>query len=515
MDLRSYLQIFNRRKWIIIGATLVATAAASILMYIADSSYVATTTIRVATIGGNADGSGRLDINYTERLMNTYSQIVKTSSVQRQLMSDLSLNERPTLSVDKVVNTELMRIQTEAKDPVLASEIANRAAEILIAKSQELYSDGGRPTLEILSEQLTQAEDELAATRQEYEALLSAAGGSASNQVDSLGQSIAVKERTYTTLLEQYERVRIDESLRSNAVSVIEPAIVPATPAKPRKELNIILGMFLGLFGGTALALILENLDTTLYSAQQIEALTNQVTVGNIPAKAGGSLELIQYGNGHYPQLEAFRRLRINVLAATSDLPCTALLVTSAEEKEGKSSVTANLAVTIAQSGRRVVVIDCNLHNPQLHSLFGVPNTKGLSDILTKDVDTDEMLLTTQYPRLSIIPSGTQISSSIALVGSSSVKERDLFSQLTQGTELLGSRKMQDIITHLRNSIDVILLDTPALRMVTDAAMLVPLVDNVLLVVARSHSSRESLQLTYKQLQTVHAKMISLVMNQE
>ncbi|MEM7131341.1 MAG: polysaccharide biosynthesis tyrosine autokinase [Chloroflexota bacterium] len=513
MELRTYLQIINRRKWIILTSTLVAAFIASAVMYVAAPIYVATTTLRVATIG--SESGGRIDINYTERLMNTYSQIVRSGNVRRQLRTELALTELPSLAVEKIVNTELMRIQVEAKDPNLASTTANKAAEILIAKSLELYGGGGRPRVEILNEQFTQAQDELAQVREEYDLLLKSSDGTTSRQIDSLGQSIAVKERTVLTLLEQYESARIEESLRTNAVSIIEHAIVPSSAAKPRKELNIILGTLLGLFSGLALALVLENLDTTLYSAHQIEALTNQATVGRIPAKPGGTLELVQYGDRNYPQLEAFRRLRINVLAATSDLPSTSLLVTSAEEKEGKSTVTANLAVTIAQSGRRVVVVDCNLHNPQLHTLFSVPNTKGLSDILTKDVDIDDMLLTTQYPRLSIVPSGTQISSSMVLVGSLSVQERDLFSQLTQGTELLGSSKMRETIAQLREVADVILLDTPALRSVTDAAMLVPLVDNVLLVVARSHSSRESLQSTYKQLETVHAKMISLVVNQE
>lgn len=512
MELRTYLQIINRRKWIIIGATLIAAIVATGMMYVADPIYVATTTLRVATVGGQ-DG-GRPDINYTERLMNTYSQIVRTGSVQRQLVQELGLAERPVLTVNKVVGTELMRIQTESTDPIVAQNVANAAAEILIAKSLELYSDSGQTTKEILEEQISLLESELVTLRSEYEQLLASSDDDAVERLDSVSQSIALKERSYTTLLEQFERVRLSEVGRKNAVSIIEPAQAPSVPAKPKKELNIVLGALLGLFTGIGLALVFENLDRTLYNREQIEAITNLPTVGNIPS-AGNKLELVHYGNGHGPQLEAFRRLRINVLAALSGLSSKTMLVTSSEAGEGKSTVTANLAVTIAQSGRRVVVVDCNLHNPQVHTIFGVPNNKGLSDILTKQVDVSDVTLTTQYPRLTVIPCGTHIPNPIELVGSMAITENDFFGQLTQGTELLGSREMENLIVDLQESADVVLLDTPALRSVTDAAMLVPLVDNVILVVARSHSSRDSLRATYEQLQTVNAKAVSLVVNQE
>lgn len=483
-------------------------------MVVADPIYVATNTIRVATSGGNVDGTGSLDIHYTERLINTYSHIIRSDSVERQLMDELSLSDPPVLSVNKVVNSELMEIEVEAKDPISAQSIANTAADILIARSLALYNDGGQTRKEILEAQVNQTATELEEARQAYDRLLASSDENTDNKLASASQSIALKERTYSTLLEQFERARLSEAFRANAVSVMESATIPDAPAKPRKEINILLSCLLGLFGGIGLALVLENLDTTLHSREQIESITNLPTVGNIPA-SGGKLALVHYGNGHGPQLEAFRRLRINVLAATSDLASKAMLVTSAETGEGKSTVTANLAVTIAQSGRRVVVVDCNLHSPQVHEIFSVPNVKGLSDVLTKQAELNDVMLTTQYLRLSVIPSGSQIPSPVELVGSSSITENDFFGQLTQGTELLGSSEMEQLIEQLRDKADVILLDTPALRNVTDAAMLVPLVDNVILVVARSHSSRDSLASTYAQLQTIHAKQISLVINQE
>ena len=130
MELRTYLQIIDRRKWIIVATTLIATTIAALLMYLADPIYVSTTTIRVATIGGNVDGSGSLDINYTERLMNTYSRIVLSHSVTAALMDQFNLNEPPSLNVDKIVNTELMSIQVEAKDPLVARNVSRAATDI-------------------------------------------------------------------------------------------------------------------------------------------------------------------------------------------------------------------------------------------------------------------------------------------------------------------------------------------------------------------------------------------------
>ena len=511
MELGNYLNILRRRKWTIIVSTVATTLLVLIATYIATPIYVASTTIRVATIGSGLNSSGRPDINYTERLMNTYAQIVKSYSIQQQIVQQLALTEQPEILVFTIPNTELMQIQVEATDAIVAHNVANATAEILMKQSRELYSGGGQTTQDILTRQIAQLEEELAQVREQYQALL-ADSPDDSATIASLGQSIELKQRTYATLLDQYEKVRVEAALRANAVSVIEPALVPSAPAKPRHRINIALGFLVGLFGGIGLALLFENLDTTLYSTSQIEAVTDLSTLGQIPT-SGSNLTIVHAGNGSQPQLEAFRKLRINVLASSLDSFPQTLMVTSAERAVGKSTVLANLAVTIAQSGRRVAVVDCNLHSPTIHTIFHLPNSYGLTNVLAEGLSPLNVLQSSEYPRLSVITSGPLLPDPADLNSSAQFVSATLVGQLTQGTELLGSHQMATMLEALQKDFDVILLDTPALLSVSDAAVLVPMVDDVVLVVARGKSSKEALRAVYRELNNGRTKSAGVVIN--
>ena len=178
--------------------------------------------------------------------------------------------------------------------------------------------------------------------------------------------------------------------MRGNAISVIEEATAPNRPAKPRHVVNLALGLALGLVGGVGLAFLLENLDTTLYTTEQIENATQMMTVGQVPA-AKDDLSIARLGSGHYPQLESFRRLRTNILASGVS-GAQVVLLTSAKRGEGKSTVSGNLAVTVAQSGREVVVVDCDLRLPTVHKLFDLPNKRGLTNVLAGEVSVDEAI---------------------------------------------------------------------------------------------------------------------------
>lgn len=491
MELRTYLSILWRRKWVIAIAAVVTTIFATVATLLTTPTYESATTVRVATVGsGVADYGGRTDINYTQLLMSTYATILTTGSVRSEIQQELGLNSFPVLSAELVPSTELMRIRSEAETPEAARDIASLAAQILIRKSQELYTGNGQSTREILSQQLEQVEAELEAARQEYDRLL-AESPEDTDSISAISQSIDLKERTYNSLLTQYETARVNEALRTNAVSIVEPAFLPREPAHPRHEVNIALGAIVGLVGGVALAFVFENLDTTLYTTRQIEAVTKMSTVGKIPM-ANEQLKIIRFDNGYQPELEAFRRLRTNILTPDVGNAPKVLMVTSAERGEGKSTIAANLAVSIAQAGRRVLLVDCDMRLPTIHSIFDQPNKRGLTDVLVGDLTVAETMQDSTYQRVQVITTGPIP---------------------PNPTELLGSEQMQLLLAELREAYDVVILDTPALLSVTDAAVLVPFVDGVVLVVARTRSRRESVRAVRHQLSTVNAKTVGVVVN--
>ncbi len=490
MSMRTYMVILWRHKWIVVLAIVITAILATAASLVATPIYISSAKLRVATIGSGVIEVIRPDINYTERLMNTYANIITSDSARGDIMRKLDLEDPPTIRVEMIPGTELIKINSEATDPEIARDVTNAVTELLIDQSRELYAGGGQTTQEILSNQISQIEEELMEARSNYESLLLASPDD-SVAITAATQSIELKERTYAYLLDQYESARVNEALRANAVTVIEPAYVPLQPAKPRIELNIVLGILVGLIVGIGLALLFDNLDRTLYSSAEIEAATRLSTIGIIP-KSKKQLLLVDHKQDLLPQLEAFKRMRTNILASAAGQEPWTFLITSAERGEGKTTIASNLAVVIAQSGRRVIVVDCDLRLPTLHKVFSLPNQRGLTDVLIGKMALSQVVNKTDVARLLVISSG-------ALPPNPS--------------ELLGSPQMVNLIGKMQKNFDFVLMDTPALLSVTDASVLVPYVNDVILVAAQGHIRQDAVQMVCQELANAQAKSINIVVN--
>ena len=487
MELKDYLAIILRRKKIIIG-TLVATLNVVIIgLLVITPIYTASSTLRIATASGGTVNYS--DYMYADRLMNTYVSIATSSPVLDELKRQLGLAELPPIEVKTVPNTELIQILVEDPDPALAATAANTLSSILITQSQDLYSGGGKSPQDILSEQLQQMETELNQAQSDYEGLVTNSPNDA-EAIAAASRSLEVKRQIYATLLEQYEQTRIREAIRANTLSIVEPAVYPEAPSKPNRLLNLILGLMVGLIGGVGLAFLFENLDSTLYTTKQVEKASQLTALGQIPNIKVHKQTLSVNGNSFYR--EAFRRLRTNIFMQDEGVPHKTILITSSEPGEGKSTTVANLAYVIAQSNRSVIVIDCDLRLPTLHKLFQLPNTSGLSDYLCQEAAIDQISKSTKFPGVQMITSGPPPSNPI---------------------ELLSSPKMSVLINALTRQYDVVLLDTPAIVQVADAAVLVPIVDGVLLVVMLGETKEEALMNASKQLEEAKARSIGLVVN--
>jgi succinoglycan biosynthesis transport protein ExoP len=489
MDIRHYIAILWRRKWVIAIAAAVTVAVTIIGLLRATPTYVASTTLRVLTATAGSVDWVDYDTRYAERLMNTYTKIATSGPVLQELADRVGLDEPPEIEVEIVANTELMRVTVEDRDPALAAQVSNTLAEILVVQSEKLYSGGGRKAYEILGQQLAQLEDELRQARTEYGSLVAQAPED-SERIAAAGRSIEFKEETYATFLEQYEQVRAREAMRANMLSVVDPATPPRTPSKPRRALSIALGLAVGSIGGLGVAFLLENLDTTLYTTQRIQEVTDLPVLGRIPpAKRQWQVALF---NGNPLQAEAFRRLRTTVFTVGRDVPLRTLLVTSAGPGEGKSTVVANLAFAIAQAGRRTIVLDGDLRQPTLHKIFDLSNELGLSSVLRHEVSLDGAVQNSTIPGVCVLTSGPLP---------------------PNPAELLDSPRMTALIEQLAQQFDIVLLDTPALLAVTDAAVRAPTVDGVMLVVGRAQARREAVQAACQHLSDVKARWVGVVVN--
>lgn len=421
MELKTYLEILWRRKWVIIITVVVTIAVVAIGIRRITPTYVASATVRVTP--ATNDGVDYGELMYLERLMNTYAQLVASGPVLEQARQQLGIAEpletlRDKIQVKFPANTELMQVTVEDRNPSQAAAVANTVANILIDQSRT--------------------------TR--------------------VG-------RAYTTAL-------------------VDPAIAPRSPDKPRKALAGALAAMIGLAGGVGLAFLFENLDTRLHTTTRIHEVTNVSTLGKIPTLK--QQQRLVFQNGTSPGGEAFRYLRTNLFVLHSDIPWQTLLVTSAEPHEGKSTIVTNLAFTMAQSGRKVVVVDGDLRRPTLHKNFGLANEIGLSNVLQHEIPLEMAVQVSAVSGVSVLTSGPLP---------------------RHPTELLASPHMAATIKQLAQQFDTVLLDAPAYLAVADAATLVPIVDGVLLVVGRAQVRREAVEAVRQQLAQARAQLIGVIVN--
>jgi capsular exopolysaccharide synthesis family protein len=450
MELEAYLMIFRRRKWVIVVMVAVAVTVSVIGTLIVTPTYVASTTLRVLTFGSGSAEWTSYASRYTERLMNTYTEVVVSGPMLEELMDRLGLDETPRIEVEILPATELMRITVEEVDPIQAALAANTLAEILISRTRELYTGHGRSSQEILSAQLIQIEHELEQARKEYEDLVAQFPEDV-ERITTISRSVRVKEEIYTSILQQYEEARLREAMLANTLSVIEPAVVPRSPSKPRKALNIALGFMVGLAGGVGLSFLFENLDTRMYATEQIEAVTALPVLGKITAA---------------------RRPRQVALF--------------------NSNSSANLALAVAQSGRNVIAVDGDLRLPALHRIFDLSNEVGLSSVLKQEATLDEAVQESKTPGVQVLTSGPLP---------------------PNPAELIDSPRMAALIEQLAQQFDMVLLDTPSLLAVTDAVVLAEAVDGVVLVVGRAQARREAVRAARQRLADVKARSIGVVVN--
>jgi succinoglycan biosynthesis transport protein ExoP len=488
MELRTYLEILWRRKWVIFITAVVTTLVAGGGAFLMTPTYEATTTLRVAPSGGlTVDYTA---ITYATQFKNTLIRLAASDRVLDELAQRLGLVEPPDVELELLGNSELVSLTVQHPNRRVAQQAANTMAGILIELNRELYVEYLVTIQEGLDAQLAETAGELDEAWEDYQETIAEFPDDPS-RVQAAGRAWELAEEQYNSVVEQRDEARIQAILRENALSVFDPADLPGEPAGLPKVMYVALGAMVGLVAGVGLAFLFENLDTTLHTPEQIETVTELSTLGKIPS-AGETPPMI-FSNGRSPYEETYRRLRTNLFALGASAPLRTMLIVSAEPEEGKTTIAANLAYTIAESGRQVVIVDCDLRLGRLHRIFEMPNREGLTSILQAEGPAlDGLLHKTGFENLWALTSGP-------------LPEKPI--------ELLDSPAMIDLLEHLQHRFDVVLLDAPPISAVADAAVLAPLVDGVLLVVSCGQSREEEVQAAREQLASVGARPVGVVVN--
>lgn len=440
IDLREILFLLLR-KWYIVAICFIFVTISTLLItsYYLTPIYKSEATLFLGKESGNVGALSIGDIQLNNQLIADYRELLKSRTVAERVGEKLNVNSGKLLKnvdVRTVKDSRIFKISYEDSNPDLAREVVNELSNEI----QELAAD-----------------------------------------------IIEVKN-----------------------VMVIDEANMPRLPVKPNKRMNVAVAGLLGLMLGVGFIVLLEFVDHTFKKPDEVERYLGLNVVGTIPKFRGGKrgkskaknrkeLEkeylknLITKNDPKAAATEAFRELRTNLHYINIDKEVKTIIFTSPSMGDGKSVTAANLAVTLARSGKKVLIVDADLRKPKVHHYFGVKNNIGLTNILTDSRDNikAKAIEKTETSKLDIITSGPVPPNPY---------------------EMLSSNKMQSFIEEVKDEYDIVIFDTPPVGQVTDAAILAGLTDGTILVLASASTRIDIAKRACKALDGVNANIVGAVL---
>jgi len=314
-------------------------------------------------------------------------------------------------------------------------------------------------------------------------------------ELDRLKQESDSAKRQYDSVFKRLKDIELSGLLRTSNVRVLDAARPQLAPVRPNVPQSILLGIVAGLVAAIGLALLLEFLDSTVTSQQEIEermGLTFLGFVPSIPPTDGQAKDLHIHREPKSHIAECTRAVRTNLLFMSPDKPLKRMLVTSSGPQEGKSTTAINLGIAMAQSGQKVLIIDTDMRRPRLHKAFGVPNDVGVSSLVVGEGTLEAAIKTTEVPGLYLLPCGPVP---------------------PNPAELLHTRAFGELLETLDGKYDRVILDSPPVGAVADAVVLATRVNGVVLVLKSGVTHRDVAKRTVRALNDVKAVMLGAVLN--
>ena len=340
-----------------------------------------------------------------------------------------------------------------------------------------------------------------------------------SGQYVRLDQAVQAGRQLHAALLQRMGETEVVRGVQLSNITVLDPAERPSMPSRPNAVLNVLFGLMLGVVLGVGAAAVLENVDTSLKTPADVERVLSLPTLGVIPdfrrvastdrrlaaARTGGVLAA---AGGTSVAAEVFRTLRTSILFFDPEHPPKTMLLTSSQAGEGKTATVVNLALSLAQQGARVLLIDADMRKPRCHHALGLPEGVGLSEYLQGELDLDEVVRAIPMPgnpgRHTRVD-GHRPAAHLDFVPSGGVVQ--------QTAELLSSARMRTALLAAIERYDIVLVDSPPIFPVADASLLATMVDGVVLVVRGERTPRHLTREAIARLRFMQAKILGVVLN--
>ena len=488
VDIRAFFGVLWRRKWSILLIVAITTGSALFFSYRRTPIYSSTAEVQVTPLSA----SQILTTNPYWTLANMDNEIHVVQSAAVGGLANRAMDGEAgsgTLSVEVPANTQILQIGYSHPDPQTAHRGAQAFANAYLMYRTRVAVDAYAQARQAIQTQIDELREDLEDAQVALEA--APAGSSdetvAADRVDSLSDQIAGLELQVASLT----------APDITPGTLIQPAEVPALPSSPDHRQDAALGFVAGLVLGVGFAFLRERMDDRIHGRAELEAAVEAPVLAVVPKVKGwrkrSQTRLVTASASDSPAGEAYRTLRTNLQFISRDASMRVISVTSPHAGEGKTTTVANLATTLALTGKRVMALSADLRKPRLHRFFGLDNEDGLSSVLAGQA------------QLADVARRVEGLDSLRLVTSGPVPPNP--------AELLSSDAMESLLMHLRSSADYIVIDTPPALVVTDAMIVAPRVDGVVVVVDADETTGAAASHTIEQLEQVGAKVIGSVLN--
>lgn len=505
-----YVQILWHWAWLLILAAVIAGGLAYYLTNQQTRMYQATTLAMVnAASGSSIDTSTSLYVG--QQLATTYASTMLTQPIMDAISLKVGFWVNASgITVQPITGTTLIRITVTNDNPQKAALIANTLVAVF---SEQVLIDQTSRYAELkasIEEELFNMNNQIAATQERLTAVITKLGEQkqsdpanpgvipTSDPVDLLEKSqlestLSQYQQSRSYFIQSLQQIRLAEAQSTSSLIQKDPAIPNDSPVQPQPLRSAMLAAVVGFMLAAGIIFLIVFLQDEIRDPEEITRKWGIPILGLITSHKPNGATIITMAHPRSPISEAFRSLRTNLQFSGVDSPLRTLVVTSASPSDGKTSVVANLATVLAQNSKKVVIVDSDLRRPRLHKIFSLSNRLGLSDYFLRPADQlTGVIKKTKIEGLSIITSG---------------------SLPPNPSELLNSARMMEVVKLLSTHFDTLIMDTPPLLAVTDALVLAPRVDGVILVMDPTKTKRGEIRHAIEQLQRVNANLLGVVLN--
>lgn len=511
LNLREILRVvFSHRKLItwVTGSFLVL---ALLYAFFWPKTYEAVTTVKVPDISQTPQGMLRqlVPMSGSGDPIETYVEICQSETVADEVVQKLHLASRPAFAqktvqdivkallkgvvkVDNVKTSNIISITTQSRDPQLAASLANAWAQAFIDVNLNLSHQSAESKRQFLEQQAEEMKARL------------------NNPDLQLNDESKADEVIYAQLLQDLQQAQIEEKVNDAGIVVVDPAVVPERPIRPRKAMSVLLALILGLLAGLQWAFLLEKLRDRILSEDQLKRATRLPNYGLIPdyredypenmnppavGERFSPKALIQnpvFQHAYYR--ESFKILRTNLTLSQADKPLKVLAVLSPGAEEGKTLANANLAVSLAQNGKKVLLVDADFRKSSVRKMFGVSNAKesGLPLALAGQQDWRGMLQPSGVEGLDLLANGVRP---------------------PNPAELLGSESLKRLIGEFKAAYDYVIFDGAPILPVTDSVVLSTQLDGVVLMARWDKTHSGDVAKALEHLKAVGTNVIGTLLN--